>query len=739
MMTEILVRKRNGDTEGFNAEKVNKVLEWACDGLTEVSPSDIAMNAKLSIYNKISTSEIHEVMIQSAYNLISEESPNYQFVASRLRIYALRKEVWGGSEPPRLYDHIRKNKKIYDDVLLESYSESTIHKIDKFIRHDRDYQFTHAGIQQMVEKYLITDRSTGKHFETPQFAFILIPMVLYANHPDRLELIKQAYSCISKFKINLPTPILSGVRSRTKYYSSCVLIDCGDSLDSIFTTAMVAGKYTARRSGIGINMGRVRAVGASIRDSEVISTGTIPFLKLMESAVKCTSQNGTRGGSATVFHPWWHYEIEDILVLKNNRGTDDNRVKKLDYAFQIDNLFLERVKNDEMVTLFCPHESNLYKDWGTTSFKESYVEAESKRFRLKKTVKARDLFFSLVKERLETGRAYIMFMDSCNMCAWLETILQSNLCMEILQPNIPLNSSDDQSAEIGICILSAINLIECKREEIPKVCSTIVSLLNRLIDYQLYPFTAAERFCKNKRSLAVGVTNFAAWLAFQGLNHESPEAIQVSNDLMEEIQYHLLLASCNEAKETGPAKDFHASRYSQEWLPYDFHKNLPDDIQFELKQDWSSLRKLIKEFGLKNCTLSAQMPCESSSIIQNSTNGIEPIRSFLTEKLSKNGSKKVLTPQYPKHKKDYVIGWDMRSNTNSIKIAAALQKWIDMSISFNTYLNYQHYAEGEIPISVVAQDIITAHKYGLRTMYYNNTPNDNEEADAGCAGGSCTL
>jgi ribonucleoside-diphosphate reductase alpha chain len=427
-MTELLVKKRNGKFEEFNAEKVNKVLEWACEGVSDVNPSDVAMNAKLSISNKIKTKDIQEVLIQSAYNLITEETPNYQFVAARLRLYALRKEVWGGNLPPRLLDHLKKNKRVYDDVLLESYSESEIHKIDKMISHDRDYRFTHAGIQQMIEKYLICDRTTKKIFETPQFAFILIPMVLYAGREDRMELIKQAYNYISKFKINLPTPVLSGVRSRTKYYSSCVLIDCGDSLDSIFTSSMVAGKYTARRSGIGINMGRIRAKNSPIRDSEVISTGIVPFLRVMESTVKSTSQNGTRGGGATISVPWWHYEIEDVVVLKNNRGTDDNRVKKLDYCIQLDKTFFDRVRNDEDITLVCPHESDLYQYWGSKDFTQKYEETEGKSLRLSKTIKARDLLFLIAKERLETGRIYVMFMDSCNQSSWDELIQMTNLC-----------------------------------------------------------------------------------------------------------------------------------------------------------------------------------------------------------------------------------------------------------------------------------------------------------------------
>jgi ribonucleoside-diphosphate reductase alpha chain len=443
--------------------------------------------------------------------------------------------------------------------------------------------------------------------------------------------------------------------------------------------------------------------------------------------------------SATVTVPWWHYEIQDVIVLKNNRGTDDNRVKKLDYSIQLDNTFYDRVKNDETITLFCPQESDLYQYWGTPEFTSRYEEAEGKSLRLVKTIKARDLLFSIAKERLETGRIYIMNMDQSNRSAWSETVLMGNLCQEVLMPTVPLVSSEDENGRIGICILSAVNLLEVKASELPSVCSTIVKLLNSLIDYQLYPFNAAELFCKRKRSLGVGVTNFAAWLAEKGLNHESKEAIIEADRMMEAVQYYLLSASCDEAEQFGRAEDFSASRYSTGWLPIDFHSSLPAEIQCETTMDWESLRKRISEYGLRNCTMTSQMPVESSSVTQCSTNGIEPIRAFLTEKIAKNGTKKVLVPNYPRHKKNYVIAWDMPSNLNSIKIAGALQKWIDMAISFNTYLNYNHYENGEIPISVVVQDIINAYKYGLRTMYYNNTPNDNEEADTSCAGGACTL
>lgn len=738
----IFVKKRNGKLEEFNAEKINKVIEWACDGILDVHPSDVAMNANLSVHNKISTSSIQDVMVQSAANLITENTPNYQYVAARLRIYALRKDVWGGSEAPRLYDHLRKNKKIYDDCILEKYSESEIHKINKFLKHDRDYLFTHAGIEQMIDKYLICDRISHKIYETPQFAFILVPMILFRDREDRIELIKEMYDYVSTFKINLPTPILAGVRSKLKFYSSCVLADCGDSIDSIFTTAHVVGKYTARRSGIGVNMGRIRAVGSPIRNSEVISTGIIPFLKVIESAVKSTSQNGLRGGGATISFPWWHAEVEDILVLKNNRGTDDNRVRKLDYCIQLEKVFYDRVIENKTITLFCPNEvKDLYDSFGLDGFKELYESYENnKSIKIKKVINARDLMVQIAKERLETGRIYIMNIDHVNKSPWKEKINMTNLCVEITQPTKPLISTEDQNGEIGICILSAINLLEVKLEELENVCKIIVYALNELIDYQEYPFEAARKFCQEKRSLGVGLTNFSAWLASKKLNHESVESIKESNDMMEKVQYYLLSASCKMAEEKGAAEKFNVSRYADGFLPCDKVKNQLFD--FPNTMDWESLRQRINQFGLRNCTLTAQMPCESSSVVQCSTNGLEPIRSLLTEKEAKNGVKKVLTPRFPKMKNYYTRAFDLKSNDNILKIYGAMQYWIDMAMSVNTYLNYNHYPDGKIPHSIIVKDIMAAYKYGIKTLYYNNTPDDRSEGinkEQSCESGACSI
>ena len=736
----IFVKKRNGKLEAFDAEKINKVIEWACGDLSDVSISDIAMNAHLSIFNKITTSSIQDILAQSAENLVSETNPNYQYVAARLKLYALRKSVWGESDPPRLYDHLRKNKKIYDDCLLELYSESEIHKINKFIKHGRDYLFTSAGIDQMIDKYLICDRISKQVFETPQIAYVLIPMILFRNYENRLELIKKMYDYVSTFKINLPTPILAGVRSKLKSYSSCVLVDCEDSIDGIFTTAHIIGKYTARRSGIGVNMGRLRAVGSPIRNSEVISTGIIPFLKVIESAVKSTSQNGLRGGGATISFPWWHLEVEDILVLKNNRGTEDKRVRKLDYCMQAEQLFYTRVMENKDITLFCPNEvKGLYEAFGTNKFKELYEYYENnKNIKLKKVIKARDLMTLFAKERLETGRLYVMNIDHINDSVWKDKINMINLCVEISQPTIPLNSIDDTNGEIGICILSAINILECKPDDIEDVCKIIVYSLNELIDYQEYPFDGAKRFCQNKRSLGVGITNFAAWLANQKINHESVESIKIANDIMEKIQYYLLSASCKMAEEFGQAKDYNCVKYSDGFLPCD-KKN--SEFSFPLNMNWEELRVRIKRFGLRNCTLTAQMPCESSSVVQCSTNGLEPVRALLTEKEAKNGVKKVLIPKFPKNKNYYSIAFDIKSNDNLLKIYGAMQQWIDMAMSINTYLNYNHYPNGKIPHSIIIKDIMTAYKYGIKTLYYNNTPDDRVEGieNNSCQDGACAI
>lgn len=739
------VKKRDGRLESYDVEKIHKVCMWAVDSIPNVSVSDIELNANISLYDGISTSEIHDLLIKSASNLISEEFPNYQYVAARLLNYQLRKEVWGESEPPRLLDHIKKcvDQGVYDDIVLKKYTESEIHKLGKYLKHTRDEKFTYSGLQQMIDKYLLKNRNTGEIYETPQFAYMLIAMTFFMNYKEkRLEYVQRAYDYFSQFKINLPTPIVCGVRTKIRQYSSCVLCDVGDSMDSIFSSVAAVGKYTAKRSGIGLNLGRIRPLNSPIRGGEVIHTGVIPFLKVFEATCKSTSQNGIRGGSATVHFPFWHYEIEDIIVLKNNTGTDDNRVRKLDYSIQFSKIFYERLIADEDITLFSPAEiPMLYEYFGTKDFDGLYRACELRSdLKFKKTIKARTLMETFARERLETGRIYVMNIDHCNShSAWRSQVFQSNLCQEVLHPTIPLNHIDDPNAEIGVCILSAINLCESKLEEFDDVCEIIVRCLDALIDHQEYPVAAAENFTKNRRSLGVGFTNLAGYLAKNKVGYEDKEALRIVDELAEQLQFSLLKASCKLAKEFGACNKFDETTYVTK-LPIDhYNKNVDLICDRQPTCDWESLRNEISEYGLRHSTLTAQMPCESSSVIQNSTNGIEPIRSHISYKKSKSGNLKQVVPGFSKYGKYYTKAFEMTSNEGILNIAAVLQKWFDMAISTNCYYNYNHYPDGRIPLSVVVKDILYAYKMGLKTLYYANSNDGDKDAEDGCSSGACSI
>ena len=746
----IRVKKRNGKLEDFNVEKIHQVVSWACEDINGVSFSDIEMNAELALYDKIPTTQIHEILINSANDLISEEEPNYQFVAAKLLNFKLRKDVWGGHTPPRLYDHIKEciRLDLYDSSILKSdhsYSKDEINKLGEYIKHDRDYIYTYSGLQQMVDKYLIKNRNTGILYETPQFAYMLIAMVLFMNYKEnRIERVKQAYDYFSTFKINLPTPVMAGVRTKIRQFASCVLVDVGDSLDSITSSLSSVAKYTARRAGIGLNIGRIRPINSPIRGGEVIHTGVIPYLKLFESAVKATSQNGIRGGSATVNIPFWHFEIEDVIVLKNNGGTDDNRVRKLDYCIQFSKVFYERLIKDEDITLLSPAEcEGLYDAFGHENFDELYIKYEQDpKLQFKKKIKARKLAELFARERLETGRIYVMNIDHCNQNgSWDADVKMTNLCVEILHTTKPLNHIDDPDAEIGICILSALNLLEIDNDhELKESCDIIVRLLNALIDYQDYPILAGETFTKNRRSLGVGITNLAGFLAKNKLSYYSDDTLEVLDELMEKIQYYLLESSCKMAEESGSCPKFNETKYSRGLCPYDWaNENAKTLVKRKPSMDWDGLKEKISKFGLKNSTLTAIMPCESSSVIQNSTNGIEPVRRLLTYKKAKNGMLKQLVPSFHKHRKYYDLAWDFQNNTNLLKIIATLQKWIDMSISANTYYNYKHYDGGSIPLSVIIKDLVHAYKMGIKTLYYANSPDGDVDATNSCSGGGCSI
>ena len=748
----IKVKKRNGVLEKFNIEKINKVIAWAIDGYSGVSLTDIEINAKINMHEGVSTEEIHKLIIESAANLISIESPNYQYVASRLLNYQLRKDVWRGKHAPRLSEFIKdglKNK-IYDPVILDKYTEDEINKLGEIIDHDRDFIFSYAGIKQLCDKYLIKNRTTQQIYETPQFAYILISAYAFINYPveTRLSYVRKFYDSISRHKINLPTPIMAGLRTSSKNYASCCLIGVDDTRQSITASATAVSMATANRCGIGIDVSKIRAIGAPIKNGEVVHTGLIPFLKIYESSVKAWQQNGLRGGSATCNIQWWHYEIEDIIVLKNNAGTDDNRVRKLDYTIGMSKLFYDRVLKDEDITLFNNAEvPELYEAWGTKDFDKVYKECESKKLKLKKKISARKLFSLIIKERVETGRIYILNVDHANNHgAWSDKVTMSNLCTEVIHPTIPLDDYHDKDAEIGMCILSAVNMLEVKNwQDLEKVCDLIVRFLEEIIDIQDYFNTAAENFAKKRRSLGVGITNLAAFLAKNELKYNSDKSLSVIDEWMEHFQYYLLKSSCQLSKEKGRCEKFENTKYSKGILPIDTYKNKVDElVKRKLSLDWDKLRKDIKEFGLRHSTLSSCMPCESSSVIQSSTNGVEPIRSLITYKTSKMGKLPVMVPGIGKYDHNYELAFDFKDNLGLLRINAVIQKYIDMAISTNVYYNYSHYENHILPDSKVMKEIMYAYSLGLISLYYNNTDDGDKEQsmtqkENDCASGACKL
>lgn len=740
------VTKSNGEKEIFSVEKIHKVVMWATKDINGVSFSDIEMNANLSLYDGISSAEIHNILIKSANDLISTTSPNYQYVAARLLNMQLRKQVWGyGDQPTDFLLFLQRNvdNGIYDPKMLDKWDSKTVDLLGKYIDHSRDDKFTFAGLQQLIDKYLVKNRSDGSIYETPQFAYMSIAMCLF----DTVQEVKKAYDCYSTFKINLPTPIMAGVRTNIRQFASCVLVDVDDNLDAIFSSIHAVGKYTARRAGIGLNIGRMRPINSPIRGGEVIHTGLIPYLKNFESAVKSTSQNGLRGGSATVHVPFWHYEIEDIMVLKNNAGTDDNRVRKLDYSVQFCKLFYDRLIKDEEITLFSPQEAKgLYEAFGDNQkFEELYTKYENARsIKFKKKISARKLAEIFARERLETGRIYNMNIDSANAHgSWDIPCYMSNLCQEIIHPTKPIQSIDDPEGEIGICILSALNLLEISNEkDVEDACRMAVRTLESVIDYQDYPVIAGENFTKNRRSLGIGITNLAGFLAKNKLKYSDEATLELVHETMEQIQWNLISASCELAEEKGPCEKFGDTKYSKGLLPVDWYKKSVDElIKPTYNMDWEGLRERVKKYGLRHSTLSAIMPCESSSVIQNSTNGIEPVRSLLTHKKAKNGVLKQLVPNYHMRKKYYTLAWDLPNNAAIMNVAAVIQKFVDMSMSTNLYYNYSHYDDGNIPLSVLIKDQIYGYKFGLKNFYYCNTPDGDgdTEKDMGCESGACAI
>ena len=732
-----VIKRGERGKEPLNIEKIHEMVEYACEGISGVSSSQVEMKSGLQFYDNISTDDIQQILIKSAADLISLDTPNYQYVAARLLLYSLRKQVIGRLwDHPHIYEHVKKavDKKLYDPELIEKYQKKDFDRMENWLNHERDYTFTYAGLRQVIDKYLVQDRSNGEIFETPQFMYMMIAASVFMNYPKekRMTYVKKYYDAISTFKINIPTPVMAGVRTPLKQYASCVLVDTDDTLPSIFSSDMAIGRYVAQRAGIGINAGRIRAINSRIRGGEVQHTGVIPFLKKFEATVKCCTQNGVRGGSATVHFPIWHAEIEDIIVLKNNKGSEDNRVRKLDYSIQFSKLFYERFIQEGEITLFSPHEvPELYEAWGSPEFDDLYEKAERKTSIKKKKVNAQELFFDILKERAETGRIYIMNIDHCNThSSFKDRVYMSNLCQEITLPTDPIEHIDGEG-EIALCILSAINVGTInRRDELEELCDIAVRGLDEIIDHQQYPVRAAEISTKARRSLGIGYIGLAHYLAKKGYSYEQKMGWKQVDKLTEAFQYFLLKASNTLAKEKGKCEYFDRTKYSDGILPIDTYKKEVDEVVTRnLTYDWEWLRKEIKEHGLRHSTLSAQMPSESSSVVSNATNGIEPPRDYLSVKKSKKGPLKQVVPEYRKLKNNYTLLWDMKSNEGYINIVSVMQKYFDQAISGNWSYNPEHFEDNQVPISQMAQDLLTTYRLGWKTSYYQNTYDAKKDID----------
>ena len=757
---DILVQKRDGRLEKIDLDKIHRVIEWAAEGLDNVSVSQVEISSHIQFYDKITTKSIHETIIKSAADLISAATPDYQYLAARLAIFHLRKIAFGQFEPPHLFDHVTKltQEGRYDAHILQDFSKEEFDILNDYIDHNRDLSFAYAAVKQMEGKYLVQDRVSKQVFESPQFLYMLVGMCLFASYDKqydkaaRLDYIKRFYDTTSTFKISLPTPIMSGVRTPSRQFSSCVLIECDDSLDSINATTSAIVRYVSQRAGIGVNAGRIRALGSPIRGGEAQHTGCIPFYKLFQTAVKCCSQGGVRGGAATLFYPIWHLEVENLLVLKNNRGVEDNRVRHMDYGVQINKTIYQRLIKNQNVTLFSPSDvPGLYDAFfaDQAEFERLYEQYEQDESIRKRSVPAQELFSLMMQERASTGRIYVQNVDHCNTHSPFDPsvapIRQSNLCMEIALPTQPLDNINDESGEIALCTLSGINLGEINQlEDIKEPAELIVRALDALLDYQDYPVIAAKNGSMKRRTLGIGVINYAYYLAKNGTKYSDPTALGLTHRTFEALQYYLLVASNKLAKEQGACPAFGDTTYSQGILPIDTYKADIDAICNEpLQLDWEALRHDIKTHGLRNSTLTALMPSETSSQIANATNGIEPPRGLVSVKASKDGILKQVVPEIDKLKDQYELLWQMPNNKGYLSLVAIMQKFIDQSISTNTNYDPTKFEDSRVPMKVMIQDLLMAYKLGVKTLYYHNTrdgANDaQDDLENGCAGGACTL
>ncbi len=757
MSKELWVTKRDGERAPMDLEKIHKVVAWAAEGLENVSVSQVELKSQIQMYDGIRTEDIHETIIKAAADLISEETPDYQYHAARLAIFHLRKKAYGQFEPPALYDHVKKlvGMDRYDAHLMSDYTKEDFEAMDRFIDHGRDLTFSYAAVKQLEGKYLVQDRVAGKVYESAQFLYVLVSACLFAHYPKetRMDYVERFYHAISTFRISLPTPIMAGIRTPIRQFSSCVLIECGDSLDSVNATSSAIIKYVSQRAGIGINAGRIRALGSPIRNGEAFHTGCIPFYKHFQTAVKSCSQGGVRGGAATLFYPLWHLEVEDLLVLKNNRGVEENRVRHLDYGVQFNKLMYQRMLKNEKITLFSPSDvPGLYDAFfaDQVEFERLYVKYEADDSIRQKQIPALELFTLFAKERANTGRIYLQNVDHCNTHSPFDPavapVRQSNLCLEIALPTKPLNHVNDEEGEIALCTLSAINLGALSSlDELEELSNLTVRALDSLLDYQDYPLPAAQKASMNRRTLGIGVINFAYYLAKNGIRYSDGSAKALTHRTFEALQYNLLKASVGLAKELGACPKFNETTYSKGILPTDSYKKELDGVCTEpLVCDWETLRQEIQEHGLRNSTLTALMPSETSSQISNATNGIEPPRGLISIKSSKDGVLKQVVPEFERLKDQYELLWNIPNNTGYLALVAIMQKFIDQTISANTNYDPARYPDGKVPVKQILKDMLTAYKLGIKTLYYHNTRDGASDqqvyiADEDCAGGACKI
>ena len=756
---EILVTKRDGSKESIDLEKIHRVVHWASQDLDNISVSQVEINAQLAFFDGIRTEDIHETIIKSAADLISTDVPDYQYLAARLAIFHLRKKAYKSFTPPSLIDHVTKLTKlgIYDKDILDKYNASEFEEFNNYIDHWRDMKFSYAAVKQLEGKYLVQNRVTGDIHESPQMLYILVGMCLFQEYKGkaRIDIVKRFYDASSNFKISLPTPIMAGVRTPTRQFSSCVLIETDDDLDSISAASGAIVKYVSQRAGIGINAGKIRAIGSPIRGGEATHTGCIPFFKHFHTAVKSCSQGGVRGGAATLFYPLWHLEVESLLVLKNNTGTDENRIRHLDYGVQFNGLMYERFLKDSDITLFSPNDvPGLYDSFfaDQKKFKKLYEKYESDDLIRKETIKARDLFAMFMKERANTGRIYLQNVDHCNTHGAFNPeyapIRQSNLCMEITLPTKPLFSVQDEKGEVALCTLSAVNLGALDSlDELEDITEIIVRSLDSLLDYQDYPLKSAEIASNNRRTLGIGVTNLAYYLAKNDAKYSDGSGNDLIHKTFEALQYYSLKASNKLAEELGPCPLFSETQYAKGIMPIDsYKKDIDAFCSTKLELDWDTLRKNIKSKGLRNSTLTALMPCESSSQISNSTNGIEPPRGFISVKQSKDGILKQVVPEYEKLHKKYELLWDIKDNEGYLQLCAIMQKFVDQSISTNTHYDPSQFEGSRVPMKLFLMDLLKAYKYGIKTLYYHTTrdgsgddQNNTKQGDDDCEDGVCKL